>query len=82
MCVFVSVYVCIYVYIYACTRIDINDVRQREMHTSEPLISETSSFEAGITIEKLKRYKSPGVVIFRQNCYKQKVIDYILKRRH
>jgi hypothetical protein len=41
----------------------VNDVRQIEMkvHTDEPLIPEPSSFEVGIVIEKLKRYKSPGI---------------------
>jgi len=31
------------------------------MHTAEPLVPERSSSKAKITIEKLKRYKSPGV---------------------
>jgi hypothetical protein len=33
-----------------------NDVRQIEMHASEPLVSEHSSFEVEIAIEKLERY--------------------------
>ena len=32
----------------------INDVRQREIHTTEPLLSETSAFDVEIAIEKLK----------------------------
>jgi hypothetical protein len=32
----------------------INDVRQREIHAAEPLVFDPSSFEAEITIEKLK----------------------------
>jgi hypothetical protein len=36
------------------------DVRQTEMHTAEPLVSESGSFEVGSAIENLKRYKSPG----------------------
>jgi hypothetical protein len=39
----------------------VNDVRQTEMHTAEPLVSEPSSFEVEITIEKLKRYKLPSM---------------------
>jgi len=31
------------------------------MHTAEPILLEPSTFEAGITIENLKRYKSPGI---------------------
>jgi hypothetical protein len=30
------------------------------MHTLEPLVSEPSSVEIGIAIQKLNRYKSPG----------------------
>jgi len=30
------------------------------MHASEPLIYELNSFEVEITIEKLKKYKSPA----------------------
>jgi hypothetical protein len=37
---------------------DINDIRQTDMHTAEPLVPEPNSFEAEIGIEKLKRYKS------------------------
>jgi hypothetical protein len=35
----------------------VNDVRQTEMHAAEPLVSEPSSFQVEIDIEKLKRYK-------------------------
>jgi hypothetical protein len=35
-------------------------VRQIEIHTSEPLVPNSSSFEVEIAIAKLKRYKSPG----------------------
>jgi hypothetical protein len=38
----------------------VNDVRQTEIHTAEPLVPEPSSSEVEIAIEKLKRYKSPG----------------------
>jgi hypothetical protein len=31
------------------------------MHTAEPLVPEPSSFEVDIPVEKLKRYKSPGI---------------------
>ena len=39
----------------------VNDVRQAEMHTAEPLVPEPSAFEAELAIEKLKSYKSPGI---------------------
>ena len=38
-----------------------NDVRQREIHTVEPLVSESSTFEDELAIEKLKNHKSPGI---------------------
>jgi hypothetical protein len=39
----------------------VNDVRQTEIHTAEPLVPEPSSSEVEIAIEKLERYKSPGI---------------------
>ena len=39
----------------------VNDVRQTEMHTVEPLVPEPSAFEVDLSIEKLKSNKSPGV---------------------
>jgi hypothetical protein len=38
----------------------VNDVRQTQIHTAEPLVSETSAFEVEMAIEKLKRQKSLG----------------------
>ena len=38
----------------------VNDVRKTEIHTAEPLVSETSAFEVEMAIEKLKRHKSLG----------------------
>jgi len=39
----------------------VNDVRQTEIHTAEPLVPEPSTFEIKLAIEKLKRHKSPGI---------------------
>jgi hypothetical protein len=38
----------------------VNDDRQTEIHIEEPLVSELSAFEIEMSIEKLKRQKSPG----------------------
>jgi hypothetical protein len=38
-----------------------NDIRQVEMHTDEPLISEPSTFEFKIATDKFRRYKSPDI---------------------
>jgi hypothetical protein len=39
----------------------VNDVRQTEIHTAEPLVPELSALEFEMTIEKLKRRRSPGI---------------------
>jgi len=39
---------------------EINDVRQTDIHTAEPLVPEPSAFEIEMAIEKLKRHKSPS----------------------
>jgi hypothetical protein len=39
----------------------VNDVRQTEIHTAEPLVPETSASEIELAIEKLKSHKSPGI---------------------
>jgi hypothetical protein len=35
-------------------------VRQTEIHTAEPLVSEPSAAEVVVAIRKLKSYKAPG----------------------
>jgi hypothetical protein len=39
----------------------VNDVRQAEIQTAEPLVSEPSDSEFEMAIEKLKRHRSPGI---------------------
>ena len=39
----------------------VNDVRQAEIHTAEPLVPEPSAFEVELAIEKLKSHKSPDI---------------------
>ena len=40
----------------------VNDVRQTETHTAEPLVPEPTTFvEIDLAIEKLKNRKSPGI---------------------
>jgi hypothetical protein len=38
----------------------VSDVRQIEIHTTEPLVPDPSPLEVEITIAKLRRFKSPG----------------------
>jgi hypothetical protein len=49
---------------YFCQLLNVHgvkDVSQTEVHTTEPLVPEPSSSKVEIAIEKLKRYKSPGI---------------------
>jgi hypothetical protein len=39
----------------------VNDVRQTEIQTAEPLVPEPSDSEFEMVIEKLKRHKPPGI---------------------
>jgi hypothetical protein len=39
----------------------VNDIRQTEIHTSEPVIPEPSASDIELAIEKLKSQKSPGI---------------------
>jgi hypothetical protein len=38
----------------------VNDIRQIEIHTAEPLVSDAGPFEVEIAVAKLKKYKSQG----------------------
>ena len=40
--------------------LSVNDVRQTEIHKSEPLVPEPSAFEFEMVIEEVKRHKTPG----------------------
>ena len=40
---------------------EVNNIRQAEIHTVEPLVLEPSAFEVELAIEKLKNHKSPGI---------------------
>jgi hypothetical protein len=50
-----------------------SDVRQREIHTAEPLVPEPSAFEVEMVIKKLKRHKSPGIDQIQAEFLKQEV---------
>jgi hypothetical protein len=39
----------------------VNDVRQTEIHTAEPLVPEPSALVVEMAVENLKRHKSPGI---------------------
>jgi hypothetical protein len=55
---------------YCCQLLNvhgINDVRQKEIHAAEPLVSKPSPFEAEIAIEKLKGINHHELMKFQQN---------------
>jgi hypothetical protein len=56
-----------------------NDVRQAEINTAEPLVPEPSAFEVEMAIEKLKRYKSPGIDQIPAELIKAGVVKYALR---
>ena len=39
----------------------VNDVRQTEIHMTEPLVPEPSAFEVELAVEKVKSHRSPGI---------------------
>jgi hypothetical protein len=57
----------------------VNDVRQTEIHTAELLVPESSSSEVEIAIEKLRRYKSPGIDLIPAELIQAGGIHYALR---
>jgi hypothetical protein len=57
----------------------VNDVRQTEIHTAEPLVPEPSDSEVEMAIEKLKRHKSPGIDQIPAELIKAGVGQFILR---
>jgi hypothetical protein len=45
----------------------VNDVRQAEMHTAEPLVPEQSAFQVELAIEKLKYTNHQASFKYQQN---------------
>jgi hypothetical protein len=39
----------------------VNDIRQTDVHTAEPLVPEPNAFEVEMSVQGLKRLKSPGI---------------------
>jgi hypothetical protein len=55
----------------------VSDVRQVEIYTTEPLVSQPNPFEAEIAIANMESYKLPDMK-FRHNWFKQVVKYYVL----
>jgi len=45
----------------------VNDVRQTEIHTAEPLVPEPNTFEVQMAIEKLKDTNHQVLIKYQQN---------------
>jgi len=48
----------------------VNDVRQTEIHTAEPLVPEPTVFEVELAIEKLKIQTAPGIEQIQAEFFK------------
>ena len=57
----------------------VNDVRQTEIHSAEPLVPEPSAFEVEMVIAKLKRHKLPGIDQIQAQLIKQGVERFAMK---
>jgi len=57
----------------------VSDVRQREIHTEEPLLPEPSAFEIEMAIEKLKGHKSPRIDRIPAELIKEGVEQFTLR---
>jgi hypothetical protein len=57
----------------------VNDVRQREIHTAEPIVPELSAFEFETAIEKLKRHILPGIHQIPTELFKAGVGQFAFK---
>jgi len=57
----------------------VNDVRQTEIHTAEPIVPKLSAFEVEMAVEKLKRHKSPGIDHIPAEYIKAGVEQYTLR---
>ena len=54
----------------------VNDVRQTEIHTAEPLVPETSSFETELAIKKQQSHESPDIYQIRAELIKAGVKQF------
>jgi len=52
------------------------DVRHIEVHTTEPLVPETSAYELQLPIEKIKVKNHQVSIKFHQNCLRQAVEQF------
>jgi len=48
----------------------VSDVRQTEIHTAEPLVSEPRAFEVEMVLKKLKKQRSPGIDQIQAELFK------------
>jgi hypothetical protein len=66
---------------YFCQLLNVHgvDVRQTQIRSAEPLVPESSSSEVEIAIEKLKRYKSPGIDQIPAELIQPGKIHYVMR---
>ena len=59
----------------------VNDVRQIELHTAEPLEPEPSAFEVELAIKKLKSHNHQVLIKSQQNLLRQEVGQFALRSK-
>ena len=57
----------------------VKGVRQREIHSAVPLMSEPSGCETQMAIEKVQRHKPPGIDQIQENWLTQRVEKFALR---
>jgi len=57
----------------------VNDVRQAEIHTAEPLVPDPSASEVELAIEKLKVTNHQVLIKYQQNLLKQGVAQFAVR---
>jgi len=60
----------------------VNDVRQTEIHTAEPLVPEPGTFDLEMAIKKLKTHKSPSIIQIPAKLIKAggRTIHYVIHK--
>jgi hypothetical protein len=51
----------------------LNDIRQIEVHTADPLLPQSSASEGEMVCAMLNSYELPVLIQFRQNVFKQEL---------
>jgi hypothetical protein len=62
-----------------CTVLSLQEVRQTEIHTTEPLVPEPRFFEAELATEELKVTNQQVMIKSQQNLLRQGVVRFVMR---